>query len=143
MRVSHNEGLATHVSPESCGGYGNVLAEALTGESTGGLLSSENTFFRVPTLWSDKEGNMRDSDRGELLCNPAESKNLACVEASHTGIGRSGNTSSGDNEEWSRKGINRTLEIYVSRKSDNNIVPKIQANKVVWIPLRSLRREGR
>ena len=141
MKVSHNEGLATHVSPESCGGYGNVLAEALTGESTGGLLSSENTLFRVPTSWSDKEGNMHDSDRGELLCDPAESKNLACVEALYAGIGRSGNTSS--REEWLRKEENRTLDTDVSRKSDNNIVPRNQANKGVMVPLRSLRREGR
>jgi len=33
------------------------VAEALTEGSTGGLLSSEITSFRVPTTWSDGEGN--------------------------------------------------------------------------------------
>jgi len=35
MKVPYVEDLANHSSPESCGGYGNVLAEALTGGSVG------------------------------------------------------------------------------------------------------------
>ncbi len=34
------------------------MADAWVGESAGGLLSSEITVFRVPTLWSDEEGNI-------------------------------------------------------------------------------------
>ncbi len=30
MKVPHDEGLANHVSPESCGGSGNETADALT-----------------------------------------------------------------------------------------------------------------
>ena len=141
MKVSHNEGLAIHVSPESCGGYGNASAEALTGENTGGLLSSEITDFQVPTLCTGEEGNMCNSVISELLYNLAEPKNLACVEASCAGIGRSGNTSL--RKEWSGEEGIRTLDAYASRKSDNNIVPKNQANKGVERPQRSLRREGR
>ncbi len=47
MKVPYAEDLANHSSPESCGGCGNVSAEALTGGSVGGLLSSEITF--IPT----------------------------------------------------------------------------------------------
>jgi hypothetical protein len=33
MKVSYVEVLAKHSGPESCGGYGNIAAEALTGEA--------------------------------------------------------------------------------------------------------------
>jgi len=62
MKESYDEGLANHISLESCGDYSNVMAEALTEGSTGGLLSSEITFFRMPTTWSGWEGNMICSD---------------------------------------------------------------------------------
>jgi hypothetical protein len=57
MKESYGEGLANHTSLESCGNCSNVVAEALTEGSTGGLLSSEINSFRVPTTWSDGEGN--------------------------------------------------------------------------------------
>jgi len=57
MKESYGEGLANHTSLESCGNCSNVMAEALTEGSAGGLLSSEITSFRVPTTWSDGEGN--------------------------------------------------------------------------------------
>jgi len=31
--VSHDEGLAIHINPESCAGNGNIAGEALTRES--------------------------------------------------------------------------------------------------------------
>jgi hypothetical protein len=57
MKESYGEGLANHTSLESCGNHSNVVAEALTEGSIGGLLSSEITSSRVPTTWSDGEGN--------------------------------------------------------------------------------------
>ena len=33
LKVSYDEGLATHISPESCAGNGNIAGEALTRES--------------------------------------------------------------------------------------------------------------
>ncbi len=57
MKESYGEGLANHTSLESCGNYSNVVAEALTEGSTGGLLSSEITSSRVPTTWSGWEGS--------------------------------------------------------------------------------------
>lgn len=91
MKVPHDEGLANHVSPESCGGSGNETADALTGESAGGQLSSEITTARVPTLLLGREGNIRCSVKRELWRDPAESENLACAEASWAGIERSVN----------------------------------------------------
>lgn len=58
MKESYGEGLANYTSLESCGDHSNVVAEALTEGSTGGLLSSEITSSRVPTTWSGWEGNM-------------------------------------------------------------------------------------
>jgi hypothetical protein len=62
MKESYGEGLANHISLESCGNCSNVMAEALTEGSTGGLLSSEITIFWMPTTWSGWEGNMGCSD---------------------------------------------------------------------------------
>jgi hypothetical protein len=88
MKVPHVEVLAKHSGPESCGGHGNMAAEALTGENAGGLLSSEITAFRVPTLWSEGEGDICHSVIASCGRTRAESKNLACAEAFCTRIGR-------------------------------------------------------
>jgi len=58
MKESYNEGKASHIGPESCLDDPRGRGEALTGGSTGGLLSSEITLFREPTAWTDREGNM-------------------------------------------------------------------------------------
>lgn len=91
MKVPYDEGLANHVSPESCGSGGNKTAEALIGENAGGQLSSEIITARVPTLLLGGEGNIRRNARRELRWDPAESENLACVEASWARIERSVN----------------------------------------------------
>jgi len=53
MKVSCDEGVASHVGPESCGGDRKVVVEALTGEGAGRVLSLENVMLRsadvVPT----------------------------------------------------------------------------------------------
>jgi hypothetical protein len=46
MKVSCNEGVASHVGPESCGADRKVIVEALTGESAGQVLSLENLILR-------------------------------------------------------------------------------------------------
>ena len=101
MKVPHVEVLAKHNGPESCGGYGNIAAEALTGENVGGLLSSEITSIRVPTLWPDGEGNISHSVIASCGRTCAESKNLACVEAFCTRIGRPVNLPAF--ESWNRR----------------------------------------
>jgi len=47
MKESCDEGLATHVGPESCIGVREEAGEALTGEPAGWVLSSE-----ILNLWS-------------------------------------------------------------------------------------------
>ncbi|KKK67911.1 hypothetical protein LCGC14_2949350 [marine sediment metagenome] len=44
MKESYGEGVAIYTGPESCGGYSNVMAEALTGVHAGQVLSREILF---------------------------------------------------------------------------------------------------
>lgn len=46
MKVSCDQGLASQVGPESCGGVREDALEALTGESAGRVLSLENLTLR-------------------------------------------------------------------------------------------------
>jgi len=39
MKESYDEGQANHIGPESCVDNGNIISEALTGESAGWVLS--------------------------------------------------------------------------------------------------------
>ena len=71
MKESYGEDLANHTSLESCGNHSNVMAEALTEGSTGGLVSSEITNFRVPTTWSGWEGNMFYSVKMRAVGQPS------------------------------------------------------------------------
>ena len=90
MQVSYSKDLANHVSPEPHGVCGNAIADALVWESVGGTLSSEITAFRVPTLWSEGEGNIFHSDIASYGRTWRSLSTLACAEASCARIGRSG-----------------------------------------------------
>ena len=57
MKESYNEGVASHIGPESCLDTPRGGRDALTGESTGGLLNSEITSSRKQTLWPEGECN--------------------------------------------------------------------------------------
>ena len=46
MKKSHDEGIATHIGPESCGATREGGVEALTGERMGRVFSRERTFLR-------------------------------------------------------------------------------------------------
>lgn len=89
MKESYGEGVASHTGPESCGDGSNAMAEALTGEHTGGLLSSEIKSFQVPTLWSGGEGNTGCSDIASCSPTGGVVGTQACVEAPCAGTGRS------------------------------------------------------
>ena len=44
MKVPYDEGVASHIGPESCAGDRKVAGEALTGENAGRVLSRERRF---------------------------------------------------------------------------------------------------
>jgi len=89
MKESYNEGVANHIGPESCLDDPRGRGKALTGESAGGLMSSEITSFQRQTSWAVRECNMVSCGNRERPTALAESKNLACVDTLRAGIGRS------------------------------------------------------
>ena len=53
MRESYDEGVASHIGPESCAEDRKSLSEALTGVRAGRVLSREMVLdSRVPTSWT-------------------------------------------------------------------------------------------
>ena len=135
MKESYNEGIASHIGPESCLDDPRGRGKALTGESTGGLLSSEITCFQRQTSWAVRDCNMvgrADRERPTAL---AESKILACVDTLRAGIGRSREGASPSLKhlaEASQEKVNRRIPAMSSpEKSDGDIVPGKFANKGV------------
>ena len=57
MEVSHDEGVASHIGPESCVAGREVWGEALTGERAGRPLSRDSFYIGVPTPLRGAEGN--------------------------------------------------------------------------------------
>ena len=58
MKVPYGEGVANHTGTESCGGVCEGMAEALTGDCVGQVLSREKRcYFRMPTASICTEGN--------------------------------------------------------------------------------------
>ena len=90
MKAPYGEGVANHTDPESCGGDSNVMAEALTGEGTGQVLSRENLLkSRVPTLWDDTEGNIGHIVSARCVRTLRGRRPCARTDASYAGTGRS------------------------------------------------------
>jgi RNA-directed DNA polymerase len=138
MKEPHNEGVAPHVGPESCGGRGDAMAEALTGGSAGRLSSSEITQIRVPTLWSVGEGNTR----GAVMA-PGPARPGGVVEP-----GMHGHSTHGNRETSQRSPVApspghrgrpgkdqcRTPGLQAFEESDRVIVPQSRTNNGTAVP---------
>ena len=74
MKVSYDEGLASHIGPESCGGVREGVVEALTGERAGWVLSSEILIVREADALMSCGRLHRAKRQRELRTVPAESK---------------------------------------------------------------------
>ncbi len=57
MKEPYDEGLASHIGPESCGGGSNGTAEALTGVGAGQVWSREILGFQGADEMGQLEGN--------------------------------------------------------------------------------------
>jgi hypothetical protein len=57
MKVSYDEGIASHIGSESCGGTRKSVVEALTGVRAGWVLSLENGHVRSADGFDPLEGN--------------------------------------------------------------------------------------
>ena len=59
MRESYDEGVASHIGLESCGGGSNAMAEALTGVRAGQVLSREMLVNSgVLTIWVSRKATL-------------------------------------------------------------------------------------
>ena len=84
------KGLATHHGPESCLDNLQRHGEALTGESTGAVLSSEITTIRRQTLLNEGECDINHTVMARYGWLRRNQRPAACVEALYAGIGRPG-----------------------------------------------------
>jgi hypothetical protein len=96
MRESYGEGLATHISPESCVVIREDAGEALTGGSAGRVLSRENCSplrkrwaSRVLTLWLEAEGHTLRVAMARRDGTRRGPRPRACMDTPHAGTGRS------------------------------------------------------
>ena len=90
MKESYDEGVASHIDPESCAGAHKGLSEALTGARAGRVWSREILLkSREPTWWDEAEGHSGriDSARGVRFLRGRRPR--ARTETPRTGIGRS------------------------------------------------------
>ena len=142
MKESYREDDAHHSGPESCLDGPRGRGEALTGESTGGLLSSEITSSRMPTRWCAGEGNTRGNDRTRVapgfdgviepgMCGSSLHENR------ETSVGSNCPRLDGRLDDVgkvnSRTPMERTAE-----ESDGAIVPQTPANNGTAVPAESV-----
>jgi len=135
MKESYNKGVANHVGPKSCLDDPRGSGEALTGGNAGGLLSSEITRSRKPTLYSEGEGNSGGRDKTR-----AASQSGGVLEPGMCGHPIRGNRETSEVSSLTRQtreteNIPEKAEGHTAgmttEESDNNIVPKKQVNNGV------------
>jgi len=90
MKESYDEGVASHIDPESCAGVHKGLSEALTGARAGRVWSREILLkSREPTWWDEAEGNNGRIDNARGVRSLRGRRPRARTETPGAGIGRS------------------------------------------------------
>ena len=90
MKESYDEGIASHIDPESCAKYRKGLSEALTGARAGRVWSRIILLkSREPTWWDEAEGNNGRIDKARDVRSLCGRRPQARAETPCTGIGRS------------------------------------------------------
>ena len=130
MKESYIEGVANHNGPESGTGIRKGAGEAMTGESTGRVLSRENKSKQgadAVNLRGRQHGHMQN---GECMTDPARSETPSMYGNSMRENRESLQLSSEDGEE-ERTGKDRVRNPVMngSRQSDRPIVPAKLPNK--------------
>ena len=89
MKESYDEGVASHIDPESCAEDCKGLSEALTGARAGRVWSRVILLkFREPTWWDKAEGNNGRIDKARGVRSLCGRRPQARTETPCTGIGR-------------------------------------------------------
>ena len=156
MKVSCDEGVASHVGPESCGAVREGVIEALTGESAGRVLSLENPILRSADAVLISGRQQRTSRHRKGCPHSAWSKTLRThrsISQGRTTLPRGGLALHIGSREiprlaWFRPGprfepARGTRAMYDLGKSDGFIVPAKSSNKAVGAPMVAERMEGR
>jgi len=89
MKVPYDEGVASHIGPESCACSRKAVGEVLTGGSVGRVLSRERSYTRVPTASCSTEGNTGYVVIARCILALRGHRPRARTEASRMGTGRS------------------------------------------------------
>ena len=90
MKESYDEGVASHIDPESCAEDCKGLSEALTGVRAGRVLSRLILLkSREPTWWDEAEGNNGRIDSTRSVRSLRGRRPRARTETPCAGIGRS------------------------------------------------------
>jgi len=90
MKESYDEGVASHIGPESCAVVRKDKGEALTGVRAGRVWNREILLkFREPTWWDEAEGNNGRVDNARGVRSLRGRRPQARTETPCTGIGRS------------------------------------------------------
>lgn len=85
MKVSCDEGVASHVGPESCGPVREGMLEALTGEDAGRVSSLENVILwdADAVLTCGRQQRLIRSTNARIDRIPRGQRPRARIEASH------------------------------------------------------------
>jgi hypothetical protein len=90
MKDSYDEGVASHIDPESCAEDRKALSEALTGARAGRVWSRVILLkSREPTWWDEAEGNNGCIDNARGIRSLRGRRPQARTETPCAGIGRS------------------------------------------------------
>lgn len=89
MKEPDEEGVASHLGPESCAGRREASGEALTGGSAGPVLSCDIKELRVPTWLRYAEGHIGGGADRESPPDPAQSETRSMRGRSSPELGRS------------------------------------------------------
>jgi RNA-directed DNA polymerase len=90
MKESYDEGIASHIGPESCAFVREDKGEALIGVRAGRVWSREILLkFKGPTMWDEAEGNIGRIVSARCVRTLRGRRPCARTETPHTGIGRS------------------------------------------------------
>lgn len=130
MQESHDEGSASHIDPESCGGVREGAAEALTGAHAGQPSSCEIRPFGAPTPLSEAEGNTAGGDTGKPTAGSAQSETLSMRGNSSHGNREIPQVPAGHGPAGRlEKAFGQTSGMHASGKSDDRVVPEQPANQ--------------
>jgi hypothetical protein len=89
MKESYNEGIASHIGPESCAFGRESEGEALTGECAGRVWSREDPRVQGADAVLRVEGNTERIDSARFVSALRGQRPRARTEALYTGAGRS------------------------------------------------------